>query len=134
MNKTNFGLREENCVQKVYLKTTGLIWFVHIFITFAFSESAIKHNRDLFNTFIIASVVATVVMLVITIKYIIKGSEDKKVYSWYSMDVLGISALCAEFCVYKFGGYLSKNIPILSLIVFILTFLITGIIYCNKKR
>ena len=41
--------------------------------------------------------------------------------------MLGISALCAEFCVYKFGGYLSKIIPILSLIVFILTFLITRI-------
>jgi hypothetical protein len=103
-------------------------------MTFAVSDSAIKHNRDLFNTFLIVSVVATVAMLVITIKYIIKGSEDKKVYSWYCMDVLGVSALCAEFCVYWFGGSLSKNITMLSLIFFILIFLITGIIYCNQKK
>ncbi len=118
---------------KVYIKTMGFLWFVHMLITSICSYGLIEH-RDLFNSFIIVSVVATVAMLMITIKYIKKGSEDKKEYSAYLMDMLGISALCSEICLYKSGGILSKNIPVLSVIGFFLVFFITGILYCNQKK
>ncbi|WP_027438095.1 hypothetical protein [Lachnospira multipara] len=121
-------------MQKVYLKTMGFIWFVHMLLTGSISFGIIEQNRDLVNTFIIVSVVATVAMLILTIKYLKKGSEDKKEYSEYMMDMFGVSALCAEICIYRFGGYLSKNIPMLSAIVFFLVFVITGILYCNQKK
>jgi len=63
---------------KVYLKTMGFIWFAHMLLTGSISLIIIEQNRDLVKTFINVSVVATVAMLILTIKYLKKDPTVKR--------------------------------------------------------